>query len=112
MWVGFLGVGRICRRYVKEKRLSALIDALQTSREIAHRKHQKPETAAVVAKTKKKKKGRKAVLQKQSKRKHSVHATYTYETNLNTFTFKYFSEYEETFQNNNTNTKVIDLRLK
>jgi len=57
MWVGFLGVGRICRRYVKEKRLSALIDALQTSREIAHRKHQKPETAAVVAKTKKKKKG-------------------------------------------------------
>lgn len=55
MWVGFLGVGRICRRYVKEKRLSALIDALQTSREIAHRKHQKPETAAVVAKTKKKK---------------------------------------------------------
>jgi len=57
-------------------------------------------------------KGRKAVRQKQSKRKHSVHATYTYETNLNTFTFKYFSEYEETFQNNNTNTKVIDLRLK
>jgi len=83
MWVGFLGVGfggvgRYCRRYVEEKRLSALIDALETSREIAHRKHQKPETAAVVDT----KKNRKVVRQKQSGRKHSEHETYTHKINF------------------------------
>jgi len=82
MWVGFLGVGfggvgRYCRRYVEEKRLSALIDALETSREIAHRKHQKPETAAVVD-TKKKQQESSAA---KTKRKEALRARNIHEKN-------------------------------
>jgi len=78
MWVGFLGVGfggvwRYCRRYVEEKRLSALIDALETSREIAHRKHQKPETAAVVDTKKKQESSAAKTKRKEALRARNIH---------------------------------------